>query len=514
MQTSYTKNFLKIYLWQGISLILNFVSMFIVVPYLTSDPIIYGIYTVCISISIFLSYADLGFLGAGQKYAAEYFAQDQLDEEIKQIGFTIFILLLFLLILSAVFFFLSVNPELIIKDLVPGKQESTASALFLVLALFTPVTLLQRLLQMIFGIRLEEYIVQRTNIGASLVKILSVLWFFRKGEYNIIGYFLFTQIINLLAATSTLLIAKVRYNYDFIALLKSIHFDIKIFRKTKNLAFTSLYLTFTWILYYELDPAAIGKLLGANQVAIFAIGLTIMSFFRSILGILFSPFNARFNHFIGNHDEEGLKSLFITVTTMMAPLIVIPVITICLLAKPLILSWVGDHYSGSVTFAQFLILCNVFAFITYPASFLLMAQERIKEMNIVNTLIPLIYWTGILLSYSTIGLNAFAFFKLVAFSISAIVYAFIIQRYLDLSLSHAIQRFVRPVLLPIVFLIVTNFFITDYLPIEKSKTNLAIVAAASVMLIILSYLLAYLSSSYFKDQSRKIFALLKMDYAK
>jgi O-antigen/teichoic acid export membrane protein len=304
MDNSYTKNYLKIYFWQGVSLVLNFLSMFIVVPYLTSEPSIYGIYTVCISISIFLSYADLGFLGAGQKYAAEYFAKGQRKEEINVIGFTNFILLVFLLLFSAGFFILSLQPELLIKNLLPGKQETIASSLLLILALFTPVTLLQRLLQMIFGIRLEDYIIQRTNVVASLLKIISVLWFFREGQYNIVGYFLFTQIINLTAAMLTILIARKRFSYDFIALIKSIHFNKIVFAKTKNLAFTSFYLTFTWILYYELDPAAIGKILGPQQVAVFAIGLTIMSFIRSIMGILFSPFNARFNHFIGTDRKS------------------------------------------------------------------------------------------------------------------------------------------------------------------------------------------------------------------
>jgi O-antigen/teichoic acid export membrane protein len=509
MQTSYTFNYVKIYLWQGVSLILNFISMFIVVPYLTSDPVIYGIYTVCISISIFLAYADLGFMGAGQKYAAEYFAKGERKEEIKVIGFTGFVLLVFLLLFALGFLILSFHPEVLIKNLIPGKQETIASNLLLILALFTPVTLLQRLLQMIFGVRLEDYIIQRTNIVASLLKILSVLWFFRNGQYNIVGYFLFSQIVNLLTALLTVLIARKRYSYDFRLLFKSVYFDKKVFSKTKSLAFTSLYLTFTWILYYELDPVAIGKLFGAKQVAIFAIGLTIMSFFRSILGILFSPFNARFNHFIGNHDDDGLKSFFTTVTTLVAPIIVIPITVICLMAKPLILSWVGIEYTQSVIIAQFLILCNLFAFITYPTSLLLMAQERIKEMYLVNTLIPLVYWVGIVLTYKIIGLNSFAFFKFIAFSISAIAYVLILRQYLDLSIGQSIQRYVRPVLVPIIFLFVTAFLISDHLPMQKSKMNLLIVLISTGLMILISFLMVYFSSPYFKSQSRKIFAILK-----
>jgi len=495
-------------MWQGVSLILNFLSMFVVVPYLTSEPTTYGIYTICISISIFLAYADLGFMAAGQKYAAEFFAKGNRDEEMKVIGFTNFILLVFLIVFSIGFIILSSHPELLIKNLTPGKQESIASSLFLILALFTPVTLLQRLLQMIFGIRLEDYVVQRNNIVASLIKILSVLWFFRKGEYNIVGYFLFVQIVNLLVALITLLIARNRYKYNFKALIKSIHFDKNVFVKTKNLAFTSLYLTFTWILYYELDPAAIGKFLGSNQVAVYAIGLTLLSFFRSIQGILFAPFNARFNHLIGISDHDGLKSLFTAVTTLMAPIIIIPIITIFLMAKPLILSWVGVQYTGSVTIAQFLILCNLFAFITYPTSLLLMAQERIREMYIVNTIIPVVYWGGIVLSYSEFGLNSFAIFKFVAFSISAIVYFSIMQKYLDFSITRVMQCYVYPILLPAIFLFSVAYLISGYMPLEKSKMNLLIVLVTSGIMILLSYLIVYFSSSYFKGQSRKVFATL------
>ena len=482
--------------------------MFIVVPYLTSEPTTYGIYTICISIAIFLAYADLGFMSAGQKYAAEFFAKGNREEEMKIIGFTNFILLVILLLLSFGFLILSIHPELIVKNLTPGIQEKIASSLFLILTLFTPVTLLQRLLLMIFGIRLEDYIVQRNNIVASLLKILSVLWFFRKGEYNIVGYFLFVQIVNLLAALLTLLIARKRYKYDFKTLVKFVHFNKSVFAKTKNLAFTSLYLTFTWIIYYELDPAAIGKFLGANQVAIYAVGLTILSFFRSIQGILFSPFNARFNHLIGIHDEAGLKSLFTTVTTLMAPIIVIPIITICLMAKPLILSWVGLQYIKSITIARFLILCNIYAFITYPTSLLLMAQERIRQMYIVNTLIPVIYWAGIVISFSMMGLNSFPFFKFVAFSISAIFYFFIMQRYLHLSVSQLIQCYIRPILIPVIFLFVTAFLVADYMPVEKSKLNLLIVAVTSLLMIFSSFIMVYFSSPYIKLQSKKVFALV------
>ena len=509
MQESYTKNYLKIYFWQGISLLLNFFSMFVVIPYLTSDPTTYGIYSVCISFSIFLAYADLGFMGAGQKYAAEYFAKRDKGAEIKIIGFTNFILAVFLLFFSVGFFILSQQPGLLVKGIDTINQKYVASSLLLILAVFTPTTLLQRLLQMIFGIRMEDFIIQRTNIIGSIFKILSVLWFFRSGKYDIVGYFLFTQIVNLIAALITLFIARKRYNYNFRNLFRSIYFNKAVFDQTKGLAFASLFMTVSWILYYELDSVAIGKLLGANQVAVYAIGLTVLSFFRSILGILFSPFNVRFNHFVGSGDETALKSFYIQIVTILAPIVVFPIIVIAILARPIVLTWVGVDYSSSIVVIQFLVFCNLFAFITYPTNFMLVAKERQKTLYFVSTLLPFIFWIGIAFTISIWGVYSFAVFKLAAFLCSAIVLFKLMTSYLNLTILDSVKKIFFPMLLPILFLISASFSVRGYLPQEKSKINLLTVAVVMGGLILVSFVIQYFASEKWRQQMSKIAGLFK-----
>lgn len=504
MQQSYTKNYIKIYLWQGVSLVLNFLSMFVVIPYLTSDPTTYGIYSICISFSIFLAYADLGFMVAGQKYAAEYFGRGDKEEEIKVIGFTNFILLVFLILFSLGFFVLSRQPELLVKGIDSANQHYIASSLLLILAIFTPTTLLQRLLQMIFGVRMEDFIIQRTNIIGSVFKILSVLWFFREGQYNIVGYFLFTQIVNFLAALISLVIARKRYNYNFRFLFRSIYFNKEAFIKTKGLAFTSLFLTISWILYYELDSVAIGKFLGANQVAIYAIGLTVLSFFRSILGIIFSPFSVRFNHFIGHGDEEGLKSFYLQVVTIMAPVVVFPIIAIAIFAKVIVLTWVGTDYLDSVPVIQFLVYCNVFAFIAYPTNFMLIAKERQKALYFINTLLPFVFWIGIAFTISVLGIKSFAVFKLVAFVFSAFILYKLMIDYLNLNILDSVNKIFFPMLVPILFLIFASFLVRDYLPLEKSKLNLMLVAVIMGIVIVLSFAIQYFVSDNLRGQINKV----------
>lgn len=473
--------------------------MFIVVPYLTSVKDIYGIYAVCISVTIFLSYADLGFISAGQKYAAEYFIKSERQDEIRMIGFSGFILAAFLAIFSIVFLWLGFNPELLISGLRNDEQKEVASSLLFILAAFTPVTLLQRFAQMIFGIRLEDYIIQRINVIASICKIASVPFFLGAQHYNIVGYYLFSQVVALIAICVVLLIATKRYNYEFALLFRSIRFNGKLYFKTRGLAFASLYLTLMWILYYELDSIVIAKISGAEKVAIYAIGLTIMSFFRTIYAVIFAPFGARFNHFVGLNDDKGLIEMHNKITSLFAPVVIIPVLTVCFMAKPLIINWVGSQYTESVRISQWLILCFIYGFITYPSSLLLIAKEKIKALYIINSLTSVVYWAGIAVSYSLLGLESFAVFKFVAFTLTGIATLLFIQHYLDLKTELIFNSFIKPSLLPAVFIALACFVSNIFLPLDKSKINLLSAAFSTGFIILIAFALLYFTSTPFKQ---------------
>ena len=341
MQKSYTLNYLKIYLWQGISIVLNLAAMFIVIPRLADNPTIYGIYVVCISANIFLTYADIGFASAGYKYASECFAQKNLEEEIRIVAFVGFILFVLVLLFALAVSVISWNPGLLIKNIRGVAEASIASNLLFILAIFSPVIIFQRVLDIIYGIRLEQFVIQRIMIGASILKILSVFFFFQNARYDIVGYFLFCQTVNAAALLLCAIIAKVRYQYNFFVFFKAFKFAKPMFDKTKALAFGSLFLTITWILYYELDAFAIAKLLGPESVAIYAIGFTVLTFLRTLFGVLFSPFFARFNHFIGLNDMEGLRRLYLSIVTLTLPFVVFPILSLFLLMDPFVNAWVG-----------------------------------------------------------------------------------------------------------------------------------------------------------------------------
>ncbi len=514
MQKSYTKNYFKIYAAQLFAVVFNVLSLVIVIPYLSDNSKVYGIYSLCISFTIFLSYADLGFLNAGYKYAAEYFAKNNKQKEIEITGFVSFILAVFILIFAVVLILFAFHPYWLIKDISGTKDIYIAKSLLLILALFSPNMILQRMLQIIYGVRVHEYILQTILIIINFLKIVSVYFFISNEEYNIVGYFLFCQIVTLLGLTVGLFYASKKFSISLKALVSHIRFSKEIFQSVKGLAFGSLYVTVAWILFYEFDPYAIAKLSGAEAVAYYSIGLTCLAFFRSIFGTLFNPFIARFNHFVALNDFYGLTNFTKTVMCILLPAVVFPTLSLALLSKPFVFAWVGDKFNQSVSIVTFLALCNILGFITYPSGILAMATKQIKLLYVISTVQLITYWSGIAIFFPRNGYIVFAWFELICFSITGIFYTTFICRFLQINIFKFIKIIITPAILPVIGLLLILFSVRNFLPIEKSKVNLLEVALTGAVAAVIATFVYYFTSKTFKNYIDQLFVKLKQTVIK
>jgi len=491
-------NFIKIYFWQVISILFNFASIFVVTPYISSNQALYGIYAIVVSAYLFISYADFGFLSASMKYAAESFAQKNILNEIKVIGFATMVFLIFILIYAIGIFLISFSPGILVNNLKSETEILIARNLLQILAFFCPVFALQRIVQIIFGVRLQDYKFQRILIICNLIKVLSVFYFFRNGKYLIVEYFLFSQLCTLVAVVIGLFIAKKKLGYDLELLFKSVKLSKEQYDKTKKLAYTSLFLTFSWILYYELDTFVIAKFLGPNSVAIFAIALTIMTYFRTLFGVFFSPFIAKFNHFVGLRDSEGLKKFFFKVLLVFVPITTLPVLCVVLTTKNFILTWVGSDYELSVQIAQVMLLSYLFSFITYPAGILIMANEDVKALYLTSAIQPFIYWLGIIITYSFLKLEAFAYFKFIAFFIEAVVYIVYVVYFFKITFFTFFKKVILPIIPAFVSVCGLIYFSRSFWPITHNKINLFLYFTYIGIVVAAGLLIVYFTSDPYK----------------
>lgn len=507
MKKSYTSSYLKIYFWQFLSVLLGLASLFIVIPFLSADKSVFGIYSICVSLTIFYSYADIGFISAGQKYASEFFAKGDLKNEIKVISFTSFIFFVFVSLIGLLILGLSFYPNIIISDIKSENEFIIARQLLIILALSSPIIVSQRAVQSIFTVRVKDYIFQRFSAIGNMVKILSVFFFFSKGSYNVVLYFLFIQIVNLAVVLLSAIYVKMKIDYSWTLFFSSFRFNSTIYNHVKGLAYTSLVLTFSWIVYYELDLFVIGNFAGAEAAGVFAIALSLLSLFRSFFGIFYSPFTARFNHFVGNEDLEGLKGFFIHIVKVFLPVIVISILVVSILTKPFILSWVGLQYYDSIGVASLIVLCNILAFISYPAGALFMALERLRILYLNALLIPIIYWCGISLTFNYFGLMAFAIFKVIAFVVSVLVYLYYSLQFTGQSLIQFIKSVILPYIFPILLSVLIALYLKDILPTEHSKLSLLINITTITLIIVFGIGVSIFTSKYFR---KYVFSILEL----
>lgn len=412
----YSKNYLKIYLWRLLSILSGFLSLFIVVPHLSNNVELYGIYSFCIAFTLYLSYADIGFLSAGQKYAAEAYARNDREEEMRILGFTGAVLLMMVVPFSVVMIYLSFYPDIIINGL-SDDGASIASSIFLIMGVVTPLQIfLQRLVQSILIIRIKDYISLRIDVIANLIKIVSVFYFFSSSNYHIVPYYFFISFVTLVSSMIILFIIKKEESYDFLYLVKNVKLRRTEFDKVKKLAFSSLFLTIAWVIYYEFDLIIIGKLFGPKEVAIYAVAFTFLNFLRTLWNMVFSPFAQRFNHFVGLNSRKELEALVEKIITYTFPLCIIVTMVLMLFSRELTIFWVGGSFEDSVSILGILILGTGFSFITKPAGYYFVADTKYNYMYSLAIILPIVFLSTLWLlmdSYGVLGVaiaKSFAMF--------------------------------------------------------------------------------------------------------
>lgn len=472
----YKRKYFKIYFWQIFSVLLGFASLFLIVPYLSSDKTLYGIYSVCTSLTIFFSYADLGFISAGVKYAAEYYIKGDVRNEMKVVGFTAFIMITAFAILALSISVLAIFPELLVPDVeIGGQGYIIARGLLVILALSCPIIIGQRILGIIFTIRVEDYIYQRMMIVGNIARIVSVFYFFGGNNYMVVEYYAFYQTVNLLVVFFLLIYAR-NYGYKIKDFIYSIRFDRTVFNKVKKISFTSLVMTLCMVLYYEFDQIAISHIIGIEAVAIYSVALTVLSIIRSFCSILYSPYTSRYNHFYGLNDIKGLTDFSNTNILTLGPILIVPILIVSLFSEPFVVSWLGDKYIESAELISILVLSFLPNMITNVISPYFVATENNRILLKTSLILPFLYWVIILCTFSFLGVHSFAWAKTISPFVVAVSYWFLAKK----DFTNRGFQFVgpkevfAPLIVPIISLIVVCNAVRPYMKLEHNHISLLI----------------------------------------
>lgn len=502
----FSKNYVNIYIWRIVSILSGFLSMLIVVPHLSEKPEFYGVYTFCISFTLYLTYADIGFLSSGQKYAAEEYAKGNMDEEIRVLGYISAVLLLMLIPFSLGMIYLAYYPEVILSNISPETKQ-ISKKLFLIIGIATPfTTIFQRLIQSILAIRIKDYVSQRIDVISNLVKIFSVFYFFGKTKYMLVEYFVFITVVTLVGNIITILIIQKYENYNFKLFFQSIILKKKYYYRLKKLALSSLALTLGWVLYYELDLIFIGKLMTPFDVALYSIGFTFLNFLRTLYNSVYAPFYHRFNHFSAISDFASIKKLLTNLVELTMPICITATVLLILSSEYFIAFWVGESYKPSESILSILTLGTLFNFILIPGNHYTIAREKYNYLYIVSITLPLVFVIGVLALFKSYGLLSFSVAKTLALLIGGVIYLFSVRDMIKIEKIVWKWKFQIIILLTSLYLIYPRILSSIYQgSLEKSSTDLV-----GLLILIFTVFLMSLALFFGSKQNYRIAILSKI----
>jgi O-antigen/teichoic acid export membrane protein len=487
-ETTFWKNYIKIYFWRIFSVLTGFFSLLIVIPQLSLNKELYGIYTFCLSFNLYLTYADIGFLSAGQKYAAEEYAIGNRDSEIRYLGFTGFVLLCMVIPFSFIMVYLSFRPEYIISNLSDVNSE-IISKMLLIMGVVSPFQIiLQRLSQSILIVRIKDYISLRIDIIFNCIKILSVYYFFTETTYLVFEYFLFTNLLTIVSSIIIIIYIHSSENYNFGKLLKAIKFDKQCYSHIKKLAFATLLMTLSWLLYYELDLLFIGKLLGPKEVAVYAISFSVLNFLRNLWNIIYGPFAQRFNHYVGLTSFSRLKAMTFKLMNYTFPICVISVLILLISAKYLIISWVGLNYVDSILIFQILLMGTLFNFINQPASYYFISTTNYWFLNLNAIVLPIVFLLSLYFFVPIFGIKGFAIAKILALATGAIISFWGVRKLVNLTRiikEWYLSLFVNSIIL---FVGLNFVFRSAFDTIEKGKSGMLMLFGIILFAIVIVFI--------------------------
>lgn len=432
MSISYRGKYFRIYIWQGLSIILGFLSLFIVMPSLSGNKTLFGIYSVCTSLTIFFSYADLGFISSGLKYAAEYYIRGDRKNEIRTIGFTAFIMLSMFMLIALLFGIISIFPQILMPELEPDSEN-----------------------------------------------------------YLLVPYFAFVQFINL----SVVLMAAFqvrKYQYSFVEFLKAIRFDRIIFDKEKGLTGASFISILSWVLFYEFDQIAISNFVGLEAVAVYGIAFSALTFVRTFVSLLYSPYSSRYNHLIGENDRVGLMKFVNRMLLMLSPMVVLPIVGLSMLSEPFIISWVGFNYEESSSILSLLVFCFFPCFLSNPSSSYFIAIEKTTLLNRFNIFQPILYWLLIFFTVGKWGVFSFAISKGLIPIFLGILYWYSLYRDFAKNAGQIVSLFLilKTLFLPLIVLLVLSTLVKPYMAYEYNKISLCYNLLVMGLIVLISILVS------------------------
>jgi O-antigen/teichoic acid export membrane protein len=447
--------------------------MFFTIPNITSSVStqVYGTYAAILSFTVFLSYADFGFLSAANKYGCDQYLKKDKNKEIELIAAATFVQTIAFLVFALICFVFAWKPSIIMSGL-DKDLNNISSKLFILLAVFAFTTIPRRVIYAIAQFRIEAY---RISPWMSLVGVANILLVFMiftsNNNMNIVYYYFFTNLLVFIVIMGLGIHFFRKWNYSIKYFLSNFRFNKKALKLLWPFASASLLGSFMYVLYYEMDTFYICKFISVNELAFYSIGVILSGVFRRISSTLISPYMPKFNEFYVHNDDIGMKNFYLSSVAVTTPFVLIPVIVSIMLMPQFIIAWVGEKFVSSILISQLLVGAWILAPLMDLPSFIINAKVKIRLMYISSILVTALFWAIVITFKDQYGIKAVAAGKFISSMASGIFLLYVSHLLIKLKLSEYFRKIILPIVIVALFTIIACIPFTGAAMV-KNKTEL------------------------------------------
>jgi O-antigen/teichoic acid export membrane protein len=454
-------------------------------------PAAYGLWMLTASMTTYFSVLDLGFGGSVVRFVAHYRAKRD-ARGLNEIASTLFVIFSCVGVIAyGVIVLLALNLGRFF-NLTPD-QISTGRALLLIIGVYVSIGFPFS----IFGGVINGF--QRHDLN-NLVGVVSSVVI---AIINVVMLLAGFSLVQLVMVTTTARIATyLVYRLNAYKVFPALSIEPRLFlwSRVRELTGFSVYVSIIdWSnkLNYSIDAVIIGAYLGASAVAIW----TVPQRLAEMLQRLTNQFNGVIYPVVVDSDAgkkpERLRMIFIHGTRFSLVTVIPLAAAMFLLARPLVLAWVGPNFTDSIVVAQILIVMVAIRVGNATATTVLKGAGEHRLLAFSNASAALANVALSLFWIRRFGLVGQAYGTLIPVALAA---AFVVWpaacRRVGIGIAEAFRTAVWPTLWPVVVMAAVVIPLRDALPVRGFSVVLAGAAGT------LAYAITFLALAVKRDERR------------
>jgi len=441
----------------------------------------YGLWALTTSITMYFSVLDLGYSGAVVKFVAQYRAKRDMRALNETLSTTFFLFAAFGVLTYVVAIVLSVYIDRILH--LSPDQVHTARLVLLItsvsVALGTACTVFGAVINGFQRYDLNNVAGTASTIVIAIVNVL-VLW----AGYGLVELVLATTAIRVLTYWV--------YRANAYRVFPAMRLRFALFRRERLSELTSFSVFMALIdwsnkLNYSIDAIVIGIMLGTGAVAVWSVGQRLAEATQRLTNQLN---DILFPNVVDHSESERLdrlQRLFLVGTRFSLATVVPIAAALLLMAGPLVRSWVGPEFEGSVIVVQLLAVIVVVRVGNATGSTLLKGAGRHRLVAGVNVATAIVNVSLSIALAKPLGLEGVAIGTLVPVTATAVCILFPAScRRVGLSVRRAIVEAVWPAIWPAgtmaAYVAVSRTMIPQSLPVVLVSMGVAVSIYAATFL--------------------------------